>query len=153
MTVYSYGRSIRGEKSKMDYLRMQLYKVLFIDSIIFAGTLYLSYIFWVGDPVSRTWKKWIQHLGKVAAIFVLFMGIYVIQGPIRDVIDFKPVQKVITVKDAGSQWTTALFFTIVTDINEESYYLYKGIKFSIGEKLKIIYVPYSRHILYYDYLQ
>jgi hypothetical protein len=134
----------------MDYLRMQLYKVLFITSIIFAGTLYLSYILWVGDPVSRTWKKWLQHMFKVLAILVLLMGIYVIQGPIRDVIDFKPVQKVITVKDAGSPWTTALFFTVVTDINDESYYLFEGRKFSLGQKLWIIYAPHSRHILYYE---
>ena len=131
-----------------DFLN-RLYKVDLILGGIFAGSVYFLYICWVGDHLTRSWRKWVQFLVKIFVIVIFLIGIYVFQGPIRDTLDFRPIEKEITVLDFGANYKINWFYSNITDIEGNSFQVFSSPIINRGDKLYIVYVPYSNTILYY----
>jgi hypothetical protein len=107
-------------------------------------------ICWKGDHMTRKWKKWGQHLVKLFGITFFLISVYFSYALLLDTIYFKPIKKEIAVDSVGSYYKTALFYTRVRDTEGNGFTIYDGVRFKEGEKIRIIYVPHSDTILYFE---
>jgi hypothetical protein len=104
-------------------------------------------------PYDKKWNKWAQHLVKLFGITTFLMGVYSSYGLFLDTVQFNPVKKEITVDSVDLYYKTALFDNSFSDTEGNAYYIYGGERFKEGEKIRIIYVPHSDTILYFERME
>ena len=115
----------------LDPLKVELYKSNIWAVVGLLFSLYFIYLGFGGDKTVRNFRKWAQIMFKLFSIAILYLAIYFAYGPIKDTIDFKPIEKQIIVKEAGfGSWMDGLVMTTIEDLENNSYYLYKVTRFS-----------------------